>query len=182
MKYAFKIAGERKVLGVMSVESPSVLDTCFVELPLYQALGDQLHSTFTPLRQYEGFASDVSERVGNGENYGDEKSILKKGLFYILTFTVEYDPAMTQQDLFAVWAEEAKEALKAKKSGIILDLWKVVAERKVLAVVCVDDPTDVDRMSLDLPIMKKMGSKVHIDCKSIRPIEEWAADLQKLAK
>ena len=39
---------------------------------------------------------------------------------------------MTQQDLLTVWAEEAKEALNAKKSGIILDLWKVVAERKVL--------------------------------------------------
>lgn len=39
---------------------------------------------------------------------------------------------MTQQDLLSVWAEEAKEALGAKKSGIILDLWKVVAERKVL--------------------------------------------------
>lgn len=39
---------------------------------------------------------------------------------------------MTQQDLLTVWAEEAKEALGAKKSGIILDLWKVVAERKVL--------------------------------------------------
>lgn len=76
---------------VMSVESPSVLDTCFVELPLYQAIGDQLNSTFTPLRQYEGFATDVSDRIGNGEKYGNEKSTLKNGLFYILTFTVEYD-------------------------------------------------------------------------------------------
>ena len=38
---------------------------------------------------------------------------------------------MTQQDLLTVWAEEAKEALDAKKSGVILDLWKVIAERKV---------------------------------------------------
>ena len=38
---------------------------------------------------------------------------------------------MTQQDLLTIWAEEAKEALDAKKSGVILDLWKVVAERKV---------------------------------------------------
>lgn len=39
---------------------------------------------------------------------------------------------MTQQDLLTVWAEEGKAALDAKKSGIILDLWKVVAQRKVL--------------------------------------------------
>ena len=38
---------------------------------------------------------------------------------------------MTQQDLLTIWAEEAKKALDAKKSGVILDLWKVVAERKV---------------------------------------------------
>lgn len=75
----------------MSVESPAVLDTCFAELPLYQTLGDQLHSTFTALRQYEGFASDVSERVGNEDRYAEQKSNLKKGLFYFLTFTVEYD-------------------------------------------------------------------------------------------
>ena len=39
--------------------------------------------------------------------------------------------AMTQKDLLQVWAEEGKAALEAKKSGMVLDLWKVVAERKV---------------------------------------------------
>ena len=53
---------------------------------------------------------------------------------------------------------------------------------QVIAVVCVEDPADVDRMSLDLPIMKKMGDKVQVECKSIRPIEEWAEDLKKLAE
>ena len=53
---------------------------------------------------------------------------------------------------------------------------------QVLAVVCVEDPADVDRMSLDLPIMQKMGNKVHVQCKSIRPIEEWVEDLKKLAE
>ena len=38
---------------------------------------------------------------------------------------------MTQEDLFRMWREEAKAALDAKKSGTVLDLWKVVAERKV---------------------------------------------------
>lgn len=38
---------------------------------------------------------------------------------------------MTQEDLFRIWREEAKAALDAKKSGTVLDLWKVVAQRKV---------------------------------------------------
>ena len=38
---------------------------------------------------------------------------------------------MKQQDFLQIWAEEGKAALDAKKTGTILDLWKVVAERKV---------------------------------------------------
>ena len=90
------------VLTVMSVESPSVLDTCFADLPLHQALGDQLHSRFTPLRQYEGFASDVSERAGKGIKYDEEKATLKEGLFYLLTCTVEYDPSKTRIFIFSI--------------------------------------------------------------------------------
>ena len=83
------------VFTVMSVESPGVLDTCFVDLPLHQALGDQLHTRFTALRQYEGFASDVSERAGSDARYEEVKVNSTKGLFYLLTFTVEYDPGKT---------------------------------------------------------------------------------------
>ena len=38
---------------------------------------------------------------------------------------------MTQQDFVKAWAEEAKAAVGAKKLGTLLDLWKVVAEKKV---------------------------------------------------
>lgn len=54
--------------------------------------------------------------------------------------------------------------------------------QQVIAVVCVENPAEADRMSLDLPIMKKMGDRVHIECKSIRPIGEWVEDLRKLAE
>ena len=51
---------------------------------------------------------------------------------------------------------------------------------QVIAVLCVEDPAEADRMSLDLPIMKKMGDRVHVECKSIRPIEQWFEDLKRL--
>ena len=41
---------------------------------------------------------------------------------------------MTQHDFLQIWAEEGKAALDAKKTGTILDLWKVVAQRKVTSV------------------------------------------------
>ena len=78
----------------MSVESPGVLDTCFAQLPLYQVLGDQIHTRFTPLRSYEGFATDLSERAGSDSKFEEEKEKkeLKQGLFYIVTSSVEFDP------------------------------------------------------------------------------------------
>ena len=76
----------------MSVESPGVLDTCFAQLPLHQALGDQIHTRFTPLRSYEGFANDLSERAGSNTKFEEEKGVLQQGLFYIVTSSVEYDP------------------------------------------------------------------------------------------
>lgn len=40
----------------------------------------------------------------------------------------------TQDELLAVWLQEAKAALGGKKSGKVVDLWKVVGERKVSKV------------------------------------------------
>ena len=78
----------------MSVESPGVLDTCLAQLPLHQTLGDQIHTRFTPLRSYEGFATDLNERAGSDTKFDEEKEKkeLKQGLFYIVTSSVEYDP------------------------------------------------------------------------------------------
>ena len=62
---------------------------------------------------------------GNSERR-NSNPVTKAFICLFLFFT-----AMTQNDLLQVWAEEGKAALEAKKSGMVLDLWKVVAERKV---------------------------------------------------
>ena len=100
-------------------------------------------------------------------------------MLYRLDFTVEYDSSMGQQGLFGIWAEEAEAALGAKAGGVVKDLWKVVGERKVLAVVEVDTPDDLDRILFDLPIMQKMGHLVHVDVKSLRRYEDFAADVEE---
>ena len=41
------------------------------------------------------------------------------------------DAGKTQDELLAFWLQEAKAALGGKKSGKVVDLWKVVWERKV---------------------------------------------------
>ena len=100
-------------------------------------------------------------------------------MLYMLNFTVEYSEAMGQQGLFAIWAEEAGAALGAKEAGVVVDLWKVVGERKVVAVVNVDSPDMLDQILFDLPIMQKMGNHVQVEVKSLRRYEDFAADVKE---
>lgn len=100
-------------------------------------------------------------------------------MLYKLDFTVEYDDAMAQQGLLGVWAEEANAALGAKSAGVVVDLWKVVGERKVLVIADVETPDDLDRILFDLPIMRKMGHLVHVDVKSLRRYEDFADDVKE---
>ena len=99
-------------------------------------------------------------------------------MLYRLDFTVEYDSTMQQQGLLGVWAEEAEAALGAKSAGVVKDLWKVVGERKVLAIVEVETPDALDQILFDLPIMQKMGHHVQVDVKSLRRYEDFAADVK----
>ena len=50
---------------------------------------------------------------------------------------------------------------------------------KVHALIRVQKPDDLDALSLDLPIMKKIGNQVKIECKSVRPYKEFSEDLKK---
>ncbi|MFK8036014.1 MAG: muconolactone Delta-isomerase [Hyphomicrobiales bacterium] len=100
-------------------------------------------------------------------------------MLYKLDFTVDYDSAIGQQGLFTIWAEEAEVALGAKSAGVVVDLWKIVGERKVLAIVDVATPDDLDRILFDLPIMQKMGNHVQVDVKSMRRYEDFAADVKE---
>jgi muconolactone delta-isomerase len=99
-------------------------------------------------------------------------------MLYLLDFRVEYPAAMSQKDLFVIWAEEAEAAIGAKKAGAVVDLWKCVGERRVVAVVDVDGPDTLDRILLDLPIMKQHGQHVQVEVTALRRYEDFAADVK----
>lgn len=98
-------------------------------------------------------------------------------MLYHLDFQVEYAANMSQQDLFCIWAEEAEAALGAKKAGVIVDLWKCVGIRRIIAILDVDSPDRLDQILFDLPIMKKMGQHVHITVTALRRYEDFASDV-----
>ncbi|MEO1331374.1 MAG: muconolactone Delta-isomerase family protein [Pseudomonadota bacterium] len=99
-------------------------------------------------------------------------------MLFHLEFTVSYGAAMSQQDLFRIWAEEAGAALGAKEAGVVVDLWKAVGMRKVFAIVKVESADALDQISFDLPIMKQMGQHVDIKVTAIRPYENFASDVK----
>ena len=99
-------------------------------------------------------------------------------MLFHLDFHVEYPDGMEQQELFARWAREAEAALGAKEAGIVVDLWKCVGQRRVVAVVDVESHDMLDQISLDLPIMKEHGQHVHIEVTALRRYEDFAADVK----
>ncbi len=99
-------------------------------------------------------------------------------MLYHLDFRVEYSASMSQNDLFTIWAEETDAALAAKQGGTVVDLWKCVGTRRVIAIVDVLTPDILDQILLDLPIMKKMGQHVQVEVTSLRKYEDFAADVK----
>ena len=99
-------------------------------------------------------------------------------MLFHLDFHVEYPADMSQKDLFEIWSREADAAIGAKQAGVIVDLWKCVGERRVVAVVEVDSHDMLDQILLDLPIMKEHGQHVHIEVTALRRYEDFAADVK----
>ncbi|MDJ0800470.1 MAG: muconolactone Delta-isomerase family protein [Calothrix sp. MO_167.B12] len=99
-------------------------------------------------------------------------------MLYHLDFRVEYSDSMSQQELFTIWEEEADTALGAKQGGTVVDLWKCVGTRRVIAIVDVPTPDILDQILFDLPIMQKMGQHVQVEVTSLRKYEDFAADVK----
>ena len=57
----WKCVGERRVLAVVNVESPDVLDQILFTLPIMKEMGQYVNVKVTSLRRYEDFAADVNQ-------------------------------------------------------------------------------------------------------------------------
>jgi hypothetical protein len=66
------------------------------------------------------------------------------------------------------------------QAGVVVDLWKVAGERRVIAIVDVDSHDTLDEISLTLPIMVEMGQHVTINVSALRRYEDFAGNVNKL--
>lgn len=97
-------------------------------------------------------------------------------MLYFLDFRVDYAARLSQKDLFALWSREAEAALAARKSGRIVDLWKCVGQRRVIAIIEIESPDTLDEILMELPSMKEHGQHIRVDVTPLRRYEDFAAD------
>ena len=102
-------------------------------------------------------------------------------MLFLLDFHVEYPADMSQKELFQMWGREADAAIGAKQAGVVVDLWKCVGERRVVAVVEVESHDMLDQILLDLPIMKEHGQHVDVQVSALRRYEDFASDVKDRA-
>ena len=96
---------------------------------------------------------------------------------YFVQFDVHQPVEMSRDELFAIWLEEARAAQGAVDAGAVTNLWKVVGQRSVFAVLDVPDHTSLDQALESLPIIQKLGAR-NTRAYAIRPYSEWAEELR----
>ena len=102
----------------------------------------------------------------------------EKTVQYFVQFDVHQPVDMSREELFAIWLEEARAAQGAVDAGAVTNLWKVVGQRSVFAVLDVPDHTSLDQALESLPIIQKLGGSVDTRAYPIRPYSEWAEELR----
>ena len=75
----------------MKADSPDEIDRLSFQQPLSKEMGDHVHTEVTPLRSYEGLATDLNKKVtGDETTFEVLPTVPKPGNFYWITFNVEY--------------------------------------------------------------------------------------------
>ena len=76
---------------VTRVDNPDDIDRMSFNLPIVKEMGDQVQLEATPLRAYEAFATELNKKVtGEEDTFEELPTVPKEGLFYWLTFAIEY--------------------------------------------------------------------------------------------
>ena len=99
-------------------------------------------------------------------------------MLYFVEFQIEY-VGFTQEELLAVWLQEAEAGMRGLERGTTKQLYKIVGERKAILVVDLDSEV-LDKVLLQLPLMKLLGNQIDLKVTALRPYEKFATDVNKL--
>ncbi len=90
----------------------------------------------------------------------------------------------SNQEFYGVWEKEAEATVAALRAGALKALYKVPGTPEVGAILDVNTADDLDHAIHSLPIWKLGYSPMVAELKwtPLRPYENWAEDLKKLAR
>ncbi len=96
-------------------------------------------------------------------------------MLFLLDVRVE-PKGMSFDELWDLWEMETEAALEAKAAGKIVDLWKVVGQRRIVAVVDVVSHDELDQILMAaLPMAHNLE---FLQVLPLRAYESFAADVR----
>ena len=101
-------------------------------------------------------------------------------MHFLIRFDVGQPASVSLEQFHAIWDEEAKATKGARDAGV-LQGWKVVGQRVIVAIGEFETPDALDRVLMELPIVRRLGGAVRIEVLPIRPYNAFAADLAELS-
>lgn len=165
--YKFKVTGEARIVAVFEVCNIIGFERTIAGLHRMGVFDVSCH----PLMSYESFAQmlgcDDSLTLPSTYSLTDTQ-------LYWLEFNVEY-PGKSMAELLGTWKREAEAALSARVlNGMHIDLFKVIAERKVhVFVMC--SAEELDKLTFTLPVMAENGNGVTITCRALQRLEDYTS-------
>lgn len=167
--YKFKVSGESKILSV--VQANNIIGFERTIAGLWRLGGVQVDCY--PIISYEHFAHHVL-KVHEHLTKTNTGTLSKEGLYW-LQFDIDH-PDKTTEELINIWRAEAETVLTARyKEGTSIELYKVVAQRKVHVFINAENPEHVDMLSFKLPLMQEHGGHVKITCKAMQTLEDYTS-------
>ncbi|MGK5551219.1 muconolactone Delta-isomerase family protein [Actinomadura kijaniata] len=88
-----------------------------------------------------------------------------------------HEGRISLDDLWDIQAQETEQAQKTVESGMVVGIWKVAAQKRIIAVLNVESPEELDRTALGrLPMREYLEFEV---VWPLRDYSDFAVDVQK---
>ena len=97
-------------------------------------------------------------------------------LFYV-QMKWNHEGRISLDELWDIEAEEAEHAQETVESGMCVGIWKVAAQKRVIAVVDVEDIEELDRTALG-----RLPMREYLEFEVVWPLRDYvgfAADVRK---
>ncbi len=88
-------------------------------------------------------------------------------LFYV-QMRWNYEGRITLDELWEMEEAEAEHAKETIESGMVVGIWKVAAQKRIIAVVDVESPEELDRTALG-----RLPMREYLDFEVVWPLRDY---------